>query len=246
MAPRPTTGWLHEVFASIQGEGICCGQRHTFVRFAGCNLACDYCDTAYAREPKPAICRVELVPGSGEFTKIHNPVSVQAALDICLELGAPTVSLTGGEPLAQVDFARDLMSNLRSSGFLVYLETNGLEHAALRKVIRLVHIVAMDFKLESATGCETPWEAHEKFLRVAAETEVFAKAVVSHKTTAEEIGRCASIIAKVDPSLVLVIQPATGSEAPPSSLLMTLQDAALESLEDVRVIPQCHKLLGLP
>ena len=43
-------GYLSEIFVSFQGEGAHVGYRHLFVRLAGCNLRCRYCDTPDSRE----------------------------------------------------------------------------------------------------------------------------------------------------------------------------------------------------
>ncbi|MDF1532664.1 MAG: 7-carboxy-7-deazaguanine synthase QueE, partial [ANME-2 cluster archaeon] len=43
--------FLGEIFNSIQGEGIFTGMRQVFVRFQGCPLHCDYCDTPQSRKP---------------------------------------------------------------------------------------------------------------------------------------------------------------------------------------------------
>ncbi|MDX9694125.1 MAG: 7-carboxy-7-deazaguanine synthase QueE, partial [Methanothermobacter sp.] len=50
---------IMEVFSSIQGEGLLVGCRQIFIRFAGCNLNCKYCDTPESRNPQ-----------SGELTSI--------------------------------------------------------------------------------------------------------------------------------------------------------------------------------
>ncbi|MEM4195978.1 MAG: 7-carboxy-7-deazaguanine synthase QueE, partial [Methanothermobacter sp.] len=42
---------IMEVFSSIQGEGLLLGKRQIFIRFAGCNLNCSYCDTPESRDP---------------------------------------------------------------------------------------------------------------------------------------------------------------------------------------------------
>ncbi len=41
---------ISEIFCSIQGEGLYLGQKQIFVRFAGCNLDCDYCDESKAKD----------------------------------------------------------------------------------------------------------------------------------------------------------------------------------------------------
>ncbi|MCL5105023.1 MAG: 7-carboxy-7-deazaguanine synthase QueE [Armatimonadetes bacterium] len=239
------TGWIHEVFASIQGEGLYCGQRQTFIRFAGCNLACGYCDTAYARAERPDRCHVEESPGSGRFAELSNPVGVEMVVTTCRRLGSEVVALTGGEPLAQPDFLAAVMRDLQKCGLNTYLETNGTLYKELLSVIQYASVIAMDIKLPSASGIDGIWDAHASFLEVASCTDVFVKTVVSVETTTEEICTCAELIADVDPLIPLVIQPVTGPIPVPGDLLMRLQASAYEMLEDVRVIPQCHKVLGL-
>lgn len=237
-------GLLSEVFTSIQGEGIFCGARQTFVRFAGCNLRCLYCDTPAAVNVDPAFCSVESEPGSGVFEDIRNPVSAELVAAECERLGAPEVALTGGEPLVQPAFASALMRLLRTRGFRTYLETNGTLAQELESVISLCDVIAMDIKIPSAAGFAC-WGEHERFLRIASRSNVFVKAVVSDAVTDEEIVRAAQITAAVDPGIPLVIQPVWGEQAPGGPVLMRMQGAALGHLRDVRVIPQCHRVLGV-
>jgi 7-carboxy-7-deazaguanine synthase len=238
-------GWVYEIFASIQGEGIYCGQRQTFVRLAGCNLACDYCDTAAARDPNPPTCQIELVPGSGEVTEIANPMTVEHVAGYCRDFERNVVTITGGEPLVQADFVELLLGELKTAGLLTHLETNGTLFRELAGVVRHIDVVAMDMKLPSAAGSDDCWDEHERFLEIASGTELFVKVVVSAATTEGEIRRCSDLISFVDRYIPLVIQPVTGAQTPSGELLMKLQDVASEKLADARVIPQCHKALGL-
>ncbi|MGB9619209.1 MAG: 7-carboxy-7-deazaguanine synthase QueE, partial [Armatimonadota bacterium] len=243
-APGPR-GYLCEIFASIQGEGLFCGQRQTFVRFAGCNLGCHYCDTPAARESNPRTYRVEALPGSGLFQHARNPTSVDTTLRHCRMLGSRAVTLTGGEPLLQPDFAAALARALRSCGHSVHLETNGTLHEALRMVVPNLDVVAMDIKIPSAAGFES-WERHLRFLDAAAGSDafVFVKAVICAETTESEIERGAALVAAYNRSIPMVIQPVTG-EPIDARRLIRLQEAALARLDDVRVIPQCHRILGV-
>lgn len=238
------TGWVCEIFTSIQGEGLYCGQRQTFVRFAGCNLACDYCDTPRAREANPPHCLVESDSKSAKVVSVENPMTPDQVIGFCRELGREVISITGGEPLAQVDFLARLMEGIENAGLIAYLETNGTLYKELDSVIRWADIIAMDMKLPSAAGDGELWDAHARFLEIASGARVFVKVVVSTDTTEEEIGHCRDLIAPIDRRIPLVIQPVSRQSVPPG-LLMKLQDVALERLADVRVIPQCHKVLGL-
>jgi organic radical activating enzyme len=96
---------LAEIFYSVQGEGAWTGAPAVFVRLAGCNLACSFCDTDYSLRffaPVPAI-----------VAQVR-------------ELGGdcPMVILTGGEPLAQTETPA-LIAALRADGRRVHIESNG-------------------------------------------------------------------------------------------------------------------------
>jgi len=237
-------GWLCEIFSSIQGEGVFCGQKQTFIRMAGCNLSCRYCDTAESRLETPQVCRIETVPGSGVFEELPNPIGIETITTTCANLHTRVAAFTGGEPLKQIDFLALMLDALTQCGCITYLETNGTLYENLAEVIDIVDIVAMDIKLPSSSGAKGLWEAHEQFLGIAAWKHLFVKVVVDTNTTENEIARCRDMINDLDSDIALVIQPKTGENLS-GAFLMGLQDIALEKLNDVRVIPQCHKLLGV-
>jgi len=95
-----------ETFLSIQGESSYAGSPCFFIRLAGCNLRCHYCDTQFAY-------------GAGAPTAIATLVA-QAAASPCR-----LVEITGGEPLQQ-DATPELAARLLSdTDKTVLLETNG-------------------------------------------------------------------------------------------------------------------------
>lgn len=245
---------IDEVFASIQGEGPWTGQRHIFVRFIGCDLRCAYCDTPEAvKEPagggqRP--CRAQISPYSFERENLENPIPPLVLTGVCSRLvirgpSRPIVSLTGGEPLLHREFLREWLPGMRSS-FRIYLETNGIHHEAMKEMNRLVDIVSMDMKLPSATGQKARWEEHRAFLTAAAGTALFVKVVVTRTTTVDDIIAAARLLAEHDRRLIFVIQPAGGEYAPDLKDLIRFQHSALEVLDDVRVLPQVHRILGMP
>ena len=97
-----------EKFISINGEGRFAGELAVFIRFAGCNLNCSYCDTAWAI---PMDCPSELL-------------SLEDIIRYVNLAGVRRVTLTGGEPLLQESLP-DLVAELIGTGHLVEIETNG-------------------------------------------------------------------------------------------------------------------------
>ena len=210
-------GKVVEIFDSIQGEGLYAGTYQTFLRLCGCNLRCRYCDTSH---------------DSGFGAESSDIVSR------CLALPPKIVSITGGEPLCQPEFLREVCLGLKDAGKEIHLETNGTLPDELGKVIDVVDVIAMDMKLPSSTGCGEFWDRHEKFLRIAAKKEVFVKAVCGKDTPKEELLRCREIIDRAAPGTSLVIQPVFGEK------IDVLGIARL--IDGVRIIPQCHKFLEVP
>lgn len=96
---------VNEIFLSIQGEACHAGWPCAFVRLAGCNLRCTYCDTRYAYEE------------GGDLT-------VPEIVSRVLSFGCPLVQVTGGEPLIQEE-TPSLVAQLLHHGLTVLVETNG-------------------------------------------------------------------------------------------------------------------------
>ena len=169
---------------------------------------------------------------------------------LCSRLAVPgrsrtVLSLTGGEPLLQKDFISSWLPQMRPA-FRIYLETNGIQYEALHQVAHLIDVVSMDIKLPSATGLRPFWEEHRKFLVACRGKECFVKAVMTNDTSQEDIVTAARIIFGVDPSVTFILQPVTGYAAPTPAMLLAFQELALDILDDVRVIPQVHKMLQVP
>jgi 7-carboxy-7-deazaguanine synthase len=113
---------VSELYRSVQGESSFVGLPCSFVRLAGCNLRCRYCDSQRALK-------------NGE------EMSLSDILDRAKAFGPELVLITGGEPLFQQD-TPVLAGAFRDSGFKVLVETNGsLDISVLPEgVIRIMDI----------------------------------------------------------------------------------------------------------
>ncbi len=97
---------ITEIFKSLQGEGKNQGRPCLFIRLAGCNLSCHWCDTPDSR--------------SGGMT-----MALDAVLEQVRRINPPYICITGGEPLIQGDELECLLDSLHRRGTLIDIETNG-------------------------------------------------------------------------------------------------------------------------
>ncbi|HBV86933.1 7-carboxy-7-deazaguanine synthase QueE [Desulfosporosinus sp.] len=234
-----------EIFSSIQGEGPYVGVRQIFLRLPNCNLKCPYCDTATAL---PEQLRIESTPGSGIFNKIRNPMLIDELIELLQAYDFSvhhSLSITGGEPLLWDNELRAFLPFLKEKGIKIYLETNGTLPEQLLRVLPWIDIISMDIKLPF--NGQTFWDAHEAFLRISLQKEVFVKIVVHEETDQQELRNARDLIAGVDPLIQTILQPVTttrGINTPKPSQLIEWQRFFLSKLKNTRVIPQTHVFMG--
>jgi 7-carboxy-7-deazaguanine synthase len=97
---------ISEIFYSLQGESSYMGFPCIFIRFAGCNLRCSYCDSTFSYETKDRLTVEQILQQIRKF----KPVKL--------------IEITGGEPLLQNE-VYNLIKELNSENYNILLETNG-------------------------------------------------------------------------------------------------------------------------
>ena len=107
---------INDIFYSLQGEGYNTGRAAVFIRFAGCNLRCPFCDTEF-----------------DSYREMSDEAILTAVEALTSEYGLQAsdyrllVVLTGGEPTLQVDEA--FVDLLHEHGYEVAMESNGTRPA---------------------------------------------------------------------------------------------------------------------
>ena len=135
-----------EIFDSLEGEGLRQGLAATFIRLAGCNLSCSWCDTKYA-SIEENIIKMPLKKILERVNKAYK-----------------RVTLTGGEPLISENI-ECLIKALIEDGNQVNIETNGsIDISKFRVVDNKNLFFTIDCKL--ITSCESEemnWHNYFKF-----------------------------------------------------------------------------------
>ena len=215
---------IKEIFTSIQGEGPFVGYKQLFIRFCGCNLKCAYCDTDYDSNNAQDYTVNEILQITKNCSDIHS------------------ISLTGGEPLLNTEFIKELSKVCKLP---LYLETNGTLPQKLEEIIDCISFIAADIKLQSATGHVTMWNEHEAFFRIACQKELFAKAVFDNNINDIEIHKIAHLCKKFDIELILQPMMRGKSICVTSEFMQNVLDKCLVIHNKTRLIPQVHKFIGI-
>lgn len=228
---------VSEIFFSYQGEGIYLGQPQIFVRFMGCNINCDYCDTLWNNSPN----RSKFLSVNKVFQKIRS---------LSKRNNSKVVSITGGEPLIYTDFLIELLPMIKKAGLEVYLETNGTLHEHYRRIAKWVDTTAMDIKVPSS--CKKAfWKEHKQFLREArvktlrqTKERIFVKMVLTKRTTTQEVRKAVELVKRESGKIHFVFQPATAVRrcgTAESHKIYQWYMLAGRKLGSVSVLPQMHR-----
>ena len=225
-----------EIFSSFQGEGLLIGERQIFVRFAGCNLNCNYCDTSQSKDAS-----------SG---RMMTPDEVVGKINELITPDCKAVSFTGGEPLLYPEFINEVSSALDLN---IMLETNGTLPDNLDLLDKL-DIVSLDIKLKEHFDNNFDNniflnEIKSLNLLITKSINVYCKVVIlpsSKMNSFEEVIRDLSDNISDKNKIKIIIQP--------SSPLGEWKDVNFKLFEfsevvgnyfEVSTIPQIHKILDI-
>ena len=225
-----------EIFSSFQGEGVLIGQRQIFVRFAGCNLNCAYCDT------KNSISKKE--------GTLMTPEEVVSKIESILTPDCHTISFTGGEPSLYPEFINEVS---KLTDLDIMLETNGTLPANIGLIDNL-DIVSLDIKLKEQFNGDFKEdiflnEIKSLNLLIEKSINVYCKVVI---LPCLKIKSFEEVIEKIDNEIIdknnvqFIIQPSS-----PLNEWNNLSNCLFEFSEvvgkyfEVSTIPQIHKILNI-
>ncbi len=231
---------LSEIFTSIEGEGILFGTKTMFVRLAGCPFKCHWCDTPYA-----------LPMDSGIEYSIEE---VKKIILNNLQPNTYKINFTGGEPLVQYEAVIELAKFVRQKGLRVYLESSCYDAGRFAKVLPYMDICKVELKLrDSKIVNEKQYnnllKNEQECLRMAVNNgkTTYIKVVVTNSSNLEEFKDIVAEVFKIaKPSELagFIIQPSYRIDEPTLDVLFGFYDTVYPIYDQVRVVPQLHKVIG--
>ena len=225
-----------EIFSSFQGEGLLIGERQIFVRFAGCNLNCNYCDTNDSKSTK-----------SGT---LMTPDEVLNEINRILTPDCKTISFTGGEPSLYPEFISEVSKNTELD---IMLETNGTLPENIDSIDKL-DMVSLDIKLPEHFDGEFDEsiflnEIKSLNLLISKSINVYCKVVIVPSTkimSFKEVDEKLSQNISNKSNLKIIIQPSSPLTdwSDINFRLFNFSEIVGQYFE-VSTIPQIHKILDI-
>jgi len=208
---------INEIFSSLDGEANWYGQggRCTFIRFAGCNLSCSYCDTEYA---------LKLSDGK--------EMSIEEIIKEVNKYDNKRITITGGEPLLQRGGLKELTKKLWHTGYQVSVETNGSLKLDGYGVVSWV----VDFKLPSSGQYDQMKEVI--FNRLTASD--FVKFVIEDRNDFDTAVQRRNYFIANGCAAKFAFSPITG-KLEPKQLLKWMQESEVDGILNIQI----HKFFGL-
>ena len=221
--------YLIELYKSVQGESSFTGLPCIFVRFAGCNLRCAWCDSEYT------------FTGGKPFTQDEVVTQIEALAPCKL------VEFTGGEPMLQAKELLPLITRLLAADYTLMMETSGerpldLVPKAVHKIVDVkcpgAGSAANSFHIENVAALTAKDEI--KFVMSHREDYDFAKAFVAEHKLLEKVGGILfSPAFSKSPSLLRTTENAT---LDPKTLVEWMMEDGVEA----RLSLQIHKFIWEP
>jgi 7-carboxy-7-deazaguanine synthase len=233
---------ISEIFTSIEGEGIFFGTKTLFVRVAGCHLKCLWCDTAYA-----------LPMNSGhDYTLDY----VKNLISTYLQPNTYKVNFTGGEPLLQYESIIELAKYIKEEkGLKTYIESSCFDSKRFQKVLPHIDICKIEFKMSDSKVINTRHygnllrnEIQCLNLSIDNHKTTYIKIVITGSTNLDEFKNLLKSIfmhTKATNLAGFIIQPSYGVDEPTVERLFNFYDIVYPMYQDVRIIPQLHKAIGV-
>lgn len=209
---------VNEIFYSIDGEGYRTGELAVFIRLAGCNLNCSYCDTRYAIK-------------SNSGTKM----TIDEILEEVKKYDCKNITLTGGEPLLHSNI-NELIYKLIENNYKVNIETNGALDITnyLNKCL-----ITMDYKLPSS--------GMEKYMILDNLEKLTENDVLKFVAEETDFEKIEEILKKYKIKSYIYISPIFGRIEPKRivDFMKHLNKIGINT-EKIRVQVQLHKVIWNP
>ncbi len=211
------------------------GKRQIFIRFAGCNINCKYCDTQISQ--------------AGDVGDYYSVDELNKVVESLITPDFDSLEITGGEPLLHSDYIREFLSKY---DYKAMLETNATLPDNLLDLVDVIDIVSMDIKLPEHFNTKDEWltvyENELKSIKIMEDNNLkyYIKIVVSPTTTIkiiEDILKDLNGIVSSD--VELVVQPVSPMSLWDSKKNLFTISEEIGKYYNVSIIPQIHKYMEI-